>query len=368
MRHDTTRANAELQAALDLAASWYVALPSGSLTRKPASLTLFGQQAVAWRGRDGRPVLMPRACPHMGASLAHGKIVDGLLECPFHGWRFDSSGACAQIPGSDHIPAAAHRQPWPVVERYGYIWAWYGSAEPIFPLPGMTAFDAGPAWYRRFRFADTVMTSVRHVLEKTYDTGHLARLSGSRAGRPRLRILTPGEFAGDHGSPIPADAWLGAEVRLPRHPGTLTALTGLTGTGAGQVTLRVDGWPAGQRVSVLADGVPQYRMLLATTPVAPGRTVQHVATAVERTGRVRTEMAQLLMSRVTAAAAARRRRPGPESAHAVGDDGVRAFQRYYQSWVDRVVDADNSPARRAEAGASGTDGRRPRGAEGSAPV
>ncbi|WP_436536060.1 Rieske 2Fe-2S domain-containing protein [Actinoplanes sp. HUAS TT8] len=365
MRHDTTRTSTELRAALDLAASWYVALPSGDLTRRPASLTLFGQQVVAWRGSDGHPVLMPRACPHMGASLAHGKIVDGLLECPFHGWKFDSSGTCVQIPGSDRIPAAAHRRPWPVVERYGYVWAWYGSAEPLFALPELPALDAGPAWYRRFRFADTVTTSVRHVLERTYDAGYLAAVHGLRAGKPRLRMLAPEDFTGDHGSPIPAQAWLGAEIRLPRRATALKTLAGSAGTDAGQITLRVDGWPTGQRISSFSDGVPQYRMLLATTPVAPGHTVRHVATAVEKTGRVRTDLVQLLTSRVTATATARRGQPVRENDHAEGNDGVRLFQRFYQSWVDRVVDADHYRAGRSAA--SGTDDG-PGGAEGSMPA
>lgn len=34
-------------------------------------------------------------CKHMRASLASGKVVDGVLTCPWHGWRYDiESGKC----------------------------------------------------------------------------------------------------------------------------------------------------------------------------------------------------------------------------------------------------------------------------------
>jgi nitrite reductase/ring-hydroxylating ferredoxin subunit len=339
MRHDTARTDGDLRAALDLAANWYVALPSRDLKRRPTPLTLFGRELVAWRAGDGRPVLMPRFCPHMGASLAHGRIVDGLLECPFHGWRFDGSGACVQIPGSDRIPAAAHRQPYPTVERYGYVWAWYGSPAPMFALPELPALDGS----RCRRFADTTTIPVRRILEGTYDPARLAELPGLRvAGPPRLRMLTPADRTDDHGPPIPADAWLGAELRWPGHAGAPGAATRRTGAGAGEFTLRVDGWPAGQRLTCLADGVPQYRILLATTPVGPHRTVRHIALAVAKTGRLRTD----LLHRVTATVPSHQERPVPDTVrpgdrqggHTEGDEGVHLFRRYYRSWVDRVAD------------------------------
>ena len=60
-----------------LAEGWYIALPSSKIGRKPRELDLFGRQLVAWRDGAGRASIMPRHCPHLGASLAIGKVVDG---------------------------------------------------------------------------------------------------------------------------------------------------------------------------------------------------------------------------------------------------------------------------------------------------
>jgi len=287
----------------------------------------------------------------MGASLASGRIIEGTLQCPFHHWRFDTTGACVQIPGSPHIPAAASRAAYPTVERYGYVWVWYGSSEPMFPLPELSALDSADKRFRRFRFADTTAATVRRIMESTYDPGRLVERHGlDVAEPPSLRMLDPQDFPPEDGSPIPAEAWLGAQLEWPRYagwPATITKLLGtkLLGANAGRVVLRVDGWPAGQRITCYAGGVPQYRLLLAVTPTDANRTVAHVAVAVERTGRFWRDLLHFLVNRVEVNVASDQVlpifntiRPGDHDGICVdGDHGVLTFREYYQSWVDRVA-------------------------------
>ncbi|GIF42974.1 hypothetical protein Axi01nite_72850 [Actinoplanes xinjiangensis] len=322
-----------------------MALPSATLGRKPRPVTLFGQELVAWRGAGGRPVIMRRHCPHMGASLARGRLVDGLLECPFHGWRFDTSGSCAAIPGSERIPAAASSPPYPVVERYGYVWVWYGGPEPIFDLPDMPSMAPHTDRYRHFRLADTTNATVRRIMENTYDPDHLIELHGLEvAGHPSLRMVDdPGVFR-DHGAPMSPDVWVGAELTWPRYAGRLGNITRLLGTNAGSFVLRVDGWAAGQRISYLADGAEQYQLLLAATPIAANRTVQHITVAVEKSGRRARDLFNLLVNRLEITFTSNQDLPifntireGDE--HGIyldSDHGVRRFRKHYQSWVDRA--------------------------------
>jgi nitrite reductase/ring-hydroxylating ferredoxin subunit len=330
----------------NLAASWYIALPSRELAGRPKPVELFGASLVAWRDLAGRPVLMPRECPHMGASLAGGRVVDGFLQCPFHCWRFDASGTCVEIPGEGRVPAAARRPSYPAIERYGYIWAWYGSAEPMFSLPEFPALAAGWPRYHNFRFADTTAATVRRIMENTYDPDHLVALHGLEvSGPPRLRILTDPEDTHGHGPPIAPEAWLGAELTWPSYTGRLGAVTRLLGTNATQFVLRVDGWPGGQRISYFADGVPQYRLLLAATPIAPNRTIQHIAVAVERTGRFWRDLRHYLVNRIEITFASNQDLPifdtiRPGDSHGIyleSDHGVLRFRKHYQSWVERVV-------------------------------
>src|SRR5262249_38469437 len=154
-----------------------------------------------------------------------------------------------------------------------------------------------------------------------------------------LRMLDPQDFPTDHGAPIPTGAWLGVELEWPRHIGRLGTITKLLGTDTGRFGLRVDGWPAGQRITCYAGGVAQYRLLLAVTPIDANRTVQHIAVAVERTGRFWRDLLHFLVNRVEVNAASDQVlpifntvRPGDhDGIHVDGDHGVLTFRRYYQS-------------------------------------
>jgi phenylpropionate dioxygenase-like ring-hydroxylating dioxygenase large terminal subunit len=108
--------------------TWYVILESRRLGRGPLSVTRLGQRMVLWRDRDGRVVATDAGCPHRGADLGLGRVIDGQLECPYHGFRFDASGACTLVPceGRDYaIPAGLEVVPYTVIERYGLIWLWW---------------------------------------------------------------------------------------------------------------------------------------------------------------------------------------------------------------------------------------------------
>ena len=64
----------------------------------------------------------PRRVP-----LSMGKVVDGnLLQCHYHGLRFDGSGKCVRIPGQESIPDTAKVKTYPVAERYRWVWVWMG--------------------------------------------------------------------------------------------------------------------------------------------------------------------------------------------------------------------------------------------------
>ena len=73
-------------------------------------------------------------CPHLGADLSLGQIVDGRLRCPYHHWSFDGSGACAHIPTGDKIPSAARIFSYPAAEAWGVVWAFNGE-QPDFGVP-----------------------------------------------------------------------------------------------------------------------------------------------------------------------------------------------------------------------------------------
>lgn len=335
---------------LNLAASWYVALASHELRRKPKPLTLFGLPVVAWRDDVGTPVIMPRFCPHMGASLALGRVSDGLLRCPFHGWGFDSSGACVDIPGVRRIPPTARRSPYPVVERYGHVWVWYGSPEPMFGLPDFPALEDNADDYVGFRFDDRTDGTVRQLLENGIDYFHFMALHGMNMDPVRFELLHDPAQAADNGRPIAADAWFG--VRLE---GTLKmwkpwqSPTGwlhnvVTTFNAGtRFKLLVDGWPGGQRFTTYVDDQEVSKALLGTTPTAPYRTAQRGWAGVRKTGEHWRTLWHLLLFYGQNRGGTKQDIPiydtsatGRDCTYVRYDSALVKWRRYYQSWVDRA--------------------------------
>ena len=60
--------------------------------RPLAPVRLMGEDLVLFRADDGGLRLTARRCPHRGADLRFGRLEDGGIRCPFHGWLFDVEG------------------------------------------------------------------------------------------------------------------------------------------------------------------------------------------------------------------------------------------------------------------------------------
>ncbi|MFN7972015.1 MAG: aromatic ring-hydroxylating dioxygenase subunit alpha [Acidobacteriota bacterium] len=104
-------------------AGWFRAASSLELPRGDVRpLRFCGKDLVLLRTADGVARAFDAHCPHLGANLGvGGRLVHGTLECPLHGWRYDSGGSCVAIPGGARIPAGAKLRPWPVCERNGVV-------------------------------------------------------------------------------------------------------------------------------------------------------------------------------------------------------------------------------------------------------
>jgi nitrite reductase/ring-hydroxylating ferredoxin subunit len=105
---------------------------------------LRGKKFVVFRGENKKLNLLSAHCPHMGVNLSSGGIVKGnCIQCPLHGWRFNEQGSCEEIPLSgDIIPDFAKLQSYPVQERHGVAYFFYGK-EALFPLPFFSEENEG---------------------------------------------------------------------------------------------------------------------------------------------------------------------------------------------------------------------------------
>lgn len=118
---------------------WYPVLQTEELPPgKPVGFKLLGAPLVAWRDAAGRPRVARDKCPHRGAKLSAGRVLEGDLQCAWHGLRFDGAGRCTLIPweseGSKHQGEVSIGA-YPAEDLGGYVWAYLGDAEKFPPPP-----------------------------------------------------------------------------------------------------------------------------------------------------------------------------------------------------------------------------------------
>ncbi len=109
----------------------------------PFGTKLLDEHVVIWRTSDGSAHAMQDLCIHRGTALSLGWLADDCLVCPYHGWRYDETGACVLIPqtANPNIPAKARTVKYRCQERYGLIWV--ALEEPIYPLPEIPELENG---------------------------------------------------------------------------------------------------------------------------------------------------------------------------------------------------------------------------------
>ena len=117
---------------------WYPILQSEALGReKPLGIQRLGEHLVLWRDGTGAPRTLHDRCPHRAATMSIGRVLDGDLQCIFHGLRFDGDGRCTLIPWeAEDSPLRSEVciTAYPTRELGGYIWAYLGDTSR-FPAP-----------------------------------------------------------------------------------------------------------------------------------------------------------------------------------------------------------------------------------------
>jgi len=124
--------------------TWYVAAWAEEITREPLRRKLLDQELVFYRKENGEAVAIGNICPHRFAPLSMGHLVGDVIECPYHGLRFNEKGACVLNPNGDkNIPPKAKVPSYRLEERHKLIWLWGGEAEQADPsiIPDLSYID-----------------------------------------------------------------------------------------------------------------------------------------------------------------------------------------------------------------------------------
>jgi phthalate 4,5-dioxygenase oxygenase subunit len=120
---------------------WLPALLASELPENecpPVRVKLLSERLVAWRDTDGHLALMDEFCAHRGVSLWFGRNEEHGLRCPYHGWKYDHTGQCIEVPSEPTESGFCSKiklTSYPLVERGGVLWAYMGPPEQQPPLP-----------------------------------------------------------------------------------------------------------------------------------------------------------------------------------------------------------------------------------------
>jgi phenylpropionate dioxygenase-like ring-hydroxylating dioxygenase large terminal subunit len=122
---------------------WHPVAAPEQFDEKPIlAVRLLGEDLVVWKS-GGVYYAWQDLCIHRGSKLSLGKVAGENLQCPYHGWTYNTEGRCVHIPAhpNQEPPTKAKVKTYPLREKYGLLWVCLG--EPANDIPPFPEWDAG---------------------------------------------------------------------------------------------------------------------------------------------------------------------------------------------------------------------------------
>lgn len=155
-----------------LSKTWLIACLSKELTDKPVQRVIYDKPYVLFRNKEGKAVAMPDRCLHRNALLSPGDAKDGHLTCPYHGWKYDSSGVVVSIPSEGPDFQCKYKaKVLPLIEQEEAIWVWIHEDEPGSVRPWNFPKITDSDWVHYFMITD-FENEVTNLVENFMDVPH----------------------------------------------------------------------------------------------------------------------------------------------------------------------------------------------------
>ena len=170
---------------------WYAILESNEVRPgKITAVTRMGEKLIAWRDDSGQVTVMADKCPHRGVALSEGEILGNCIQCPFHGFEFDTDGNGKLVPanGRDTVPPKAlHIRTYPAREEHHFIYIWWGDASA--QLPPIPWFESIGANLVYTTLKDQWANHYSRAIENQLDVVHLPFIHHNTIGRGRKTLV-----------------------------------------------------------------------------------------------------------------------------------------------------------------------------------
>ncbi len=156
---------------------WYYAFPADKVRKgQTIAKVMLGQPIMVGRDKDDKVFALLNICPHQGVPLTSGDFDGKEVECPFHGWKFDTAGVCTEIPSL--LPdqklniCKIKTGAFPCKEVQGSIWVYFGDKQDDLPevpyAPGLDEYV-----YDKTTTTMVIPTHIDFAVAALIDTAHV---------------------------------------------------------------------------------------------------------------------------------------------------------------------------------------------------
>ncbi len=260
---------------------WYAIEFGPVVADQPVAVPVHGHDLVLYRTSDGTVVAQSDLCVHRGGALSGGRVVGDCLQCPYHGWLYDSDGRCVRIPANRPdapIPRKARIDTYPCIERYGFVWVFLGDAADSErpPLPALDGLDpvlgVQREGNRAVRGTFAWQANYDRVLENAFDIAHTPFVHSTSFGNPDKPEIQDYElqqqFENDHLASVTATV----DLDPPPPRGTWSKVYRSTGERP-PVRTTTGFYPPNVSLLIVRPPLGEMRIYTAAIPIDEHRTV-----------------------------------------------------------------------------------------------
>lgn len=154
---------------------WYLVCPSDELTNEIKQYKILGEEIILFRNPDNSITALEDRCCHRNVNLSLGYLDKERVVCGYHGWQYDKTGSCVEIPSQlpgDKIPPTAKIKTYPVQDFNKWVWIFIGEPEKASQVrpTDIPEMNEWPFTYKSY----TIKADLETTAESLIDPYHIA--------------------------------------------------------------------------------------------------------------------------------------------------------------------------------------------------
>jgi phthalate 4,5-dioxygenase len=145
----------------------------------PQRVRLLGEDLVVYRDSQGQVGLIAQNCPHRGASLFFGRNEEEGIRCVYHGWKFDVSGQCVDMPSEpaeSNFKAKIRATSYKCGVQGGVVFAYMGPDQDTAPGLPQLEWAMLPETHVLHEYKAVANCNYMQALEGDVDSAHISFL------------------------------------------------------------------------------------------------------------------------------------------------------------------------------------------------